>query len=162
MTNTCTSVTTAVECLTANVDNCIETVTVTEDLETVLASPGTLCLRCDFGSGASIDTTFQIDSSAVDDRVGSTVNGMLVVYDTEKVFDSRTPRNVKCSNGGSSFNAATFLWSKSNIYNLNPHLLSNICTSAILCSNTNWVSGDVLISLPTNHTYQAESTTRSM
>ena len=130
MTNNCTSVTIAVECLTiCGSHNCIETVTVTEDLESVLVPPGTLCLCCDFGSGASIDTTFQIDTSAVDAGVGSTVNGMLVVYDTEKVFDSRTPRNVKCSNGGSSFNTATFLRSKSN---MNLQLLSNICMSAII------------------------------
>ena len=94
--------------------------TVSEDFQAVFVPPGTVCFQCDFGNGPATDTTFQIDSTAVAEGsgVGSTVNGVLVIYDAEREFETKASRDVKCSSGGvggKAFSAVTVLKSKCSL-----------------------------------------------
>ena len=74
--------------------------------------PGTVCFQCDFGSGVATDSTFQIDNSPVGSGEGTTVMGVLVIFDSEQVFETSSQRTVRCESGGSARNAITFLESE--------------------------------------------------
>ena len=74
--------------------------------------PGTVCFQCDFGSGVATDSTFQINNSPVSSGEGITVMGVLVIFNSEQVFETSSARTVRCERGGSAINAITFLESE--------------------------------------------------
>ena len=92
--------------------HCAFNVTVSQNFQTVFVSPGTVCFQCDFGNGVATDSTFVIDNSPVDSSEGTTVMGVLVIFDSEQGFETSSARIVRCESGGSVRNAITFLESE--------------------------------------------------
>ena len=60
-------------------------------------SPGTVCFHCVFGGMVATDAVFEINSDDIDPNVGTVVNGTLVVFDSERVFNTITTTLVSCS-----------------------------------------------------------------
>ena len=49
--------------------------------------PGTVCIECSVGDEVANDTVFQLNGSDIDASIGRVVDGVLVVFDTESVFN---------------------------------------------------------------------------
>ena len=71
-----------------------------------------MCFQCDFGGGVAADSAFTVDNAAVDSSQGTTVMGVLVIFNTEQVLDTGSPLNLRCSSGEVSLNGLVFLRSK--------------------------------------------------
>ena len=67
-----------------------------ENLLTRHVPPGTVCIQCSVEGEVANDSTFQIDGSDIDASTGRVVDGVLVVFDTESVFDTSSATDVKC------------------------------------------------------------------
>ena len=91
-------------------ENCIETKTIT-DSTALFVPPGTVCFQCDFGGGVADDSTFQINSAPVDSSQGTTVMGVLVIYNTEDAF-SGSFLPLRCASGSNFLTALVSLRSK--------------------------------------------------
>ena len=74
--------------------------------------PGMVCIECVFNGVVANDTEFQIDNSDIDTGVE---DGVLVVLDTENVFNTSTSTNIRCSSSvlRDEHSAIVFLNSKS-------------------------------------------------
>ena len=58
--------------------------------------PGTVCFHCVFGGVVATDAVFEINSDDIDPSEGTVVNGTLVVFDSERVFNTITTTLVSC------------------------------------------------------------------
>ena len=78
--------------------------------------PGTVCIECGVGGEVAADAAFQIDGSNIDGGIGRVVDGMLVVFDTESVFNTSSATNVQCMsvNLSASHSVGMYLESKSH------------------------------------------------
>ena len=76
---------------------CFTNVTLAIDGETFFdVSPGTVCFQCIFGGVVATDAVFEINSDDIDPSEGTVVNGTLVVFDSERVFNTITTTLVSC------------------------------------------------------------------
>ena len=101
-------------------ENCVANFTLDASDVVRNVPPGTVCIACVFGGVVATDAAFQIDNSNVDQDYGNgrVVFGVLVVFNTEDVFDV-TSTDIRCSSaavGGSDHTAIVFLQSKSYIH----------------------------------------------
>ena len=86
-----------------------------EYLLTSCVPPGIVCIQGSVGSEVANDAVFQIDGSDIDASIGTVVDGVLVMFDTESVFSTSSVNYVRCMSV--NFNAdhltAIYLKSKS-------------------------------------------------
>ena len=75
-------------------DDCVANVTISMSENVVSIIPGTVCIECSVGGEVANDTVFQINGSDIDGSIGREVDGVLVVFDTESVFN--TTMAVQC------------------------------------------------------------------
>ena len=94
-------------------ENCVANFTLDASDVVHNVPPGTVCIACVFGGVVATDAAFQIDNSQ-DYGNGRVVFGVLVVFNTEDVFDV-TSTDIRCSSAavGSAHTAIVFLQSKS-------------------------------------------------
>ena len=62
-----------------------------------------MCIQCTFDGVPATDATFILANVAVDPEDGVTVNGVLVVCDSEQVFSTASNTDLSCTsvmNGG--------------------------------------------------------------
>ena len=87
-----------------------------ENLVTRYVPRGTVCIQCSVGSEVANDSIFQIDGSDIDESIGRVVDGVLVVFDTESVFNTTSATDVQCMSVGlnASHSVGMYLESKSH------------------------------------------------
>ena len=95
-------------------NDCIATLNITSDLGVLLAPPGVVCIQCTFNGVPATDATFQLDNGAVDPEDGVTVNGVLVVCDSEQVFSTSSSTDLSCTSGVLRQQSIFFLESESS------------------------------------------------
>ena len=78
-------------------NDCIATLNITSDFRIVLAPPGTVCIQCTFNGVPATDAMFGLDNGAVDPEDGVTVNGVLIVCDSELVFSTASNTDLSCT-----------------------------------------------------------------
>ena len=84
-------------------NDCIATLNVTNVFAGLLAPPGTVCIQCTFSGVPATDAMFQVNNGDVNSMVGVTVNGVLVVFESELVFSTDSNTDFSCTsamNGG--------------------------------------------------------------
>ena len=84
-------------------NDCIATLNITSAFLGLVAPPGTVCIQCTFSGVPATDAIFQLNNDNVDPEDGVTVNGVLVVCDSELVFSTTTSIDLSCTsamNGG--------------------------------------------------------------
>ena len=67
-------------------NDCVDTVSMSENLVYRYVPPGTVCIQCSVGGEVANDSIFQVDGSDIDASTGRVVDGVLVVFDTEIMF----------------------------------------------------------------------------
>ena len=80
-------------------NDCIATLDITDDFRILLAPPGVVCIQCTFDGVPATDATFQLDNANVDPEDGVTVNGVLVVCDSEQLFSTASNTDLSCTSG---------------------------------------------------------------
>ena len=97
-------------------DDCVANVTISMSEDVVPIIPGTVCIECRVGGEVANDTVFQINGSDIDTSAGRVVDGVLVVFDTESVFN--ITMHVQCMRVSLnvSYSVLMFLDGKSLIY----------------------------------------------
>ena len=90
----------------AQVDQCIANITIQSNFQAVFPPPGTVCFQCSFGNGVASDSIW---TSPMDISPRTTVSGVLVISNTETVFNPSRPTSLMCSSGGITLNALVFL-----------------------------------------------------
>ena len=104
--------------------------------------PGTVCIGCSVGGEVVADAVFQIDGSNIDDSIGREVAGVLVVFDTEHVFNTFPATDVQCI--GFNLNAAhsveMYLESKSHYMHVHRMTLplNKSLNSSFQASSNHW------------------------
>ena len=68
-------------------EDCVAHLTISMSEDVVPIIPGTVCIECSVGGEVANDTVFQINGSDIDESTGRVVDGVLVVFDTESVFN---------------------------------------------------------------------------
>ena len=77
-------------------NDCVDTVSMSENLLSRHVPPGTVCIQCSVGDEVANDSIFQIDGSDIDASTGRVVDGVLVVFDTESIFGTSSSTHVQC------------------------------------------------------------------
>ena len=97
-------------------ENCVANFSLEASDVILNVPPGTACIECVFGGVVATDAEFQIDNSDIDASEGRVEDGVLVVFDTENVFDI-TYDDIRCSSSSYSdyHSAIIVLQSKSNM-----------------------------------------------
>ena len=67
-------------------EDCIANVSLSTGATTIEIPPGTVCVECIINGELDTDAQFQIQGSNIDPSKGRTVDGVLVLFDTENVF----------------------------------------------------------------------------
>ena len=96
-----------------SLDDCVATVTLSETIARIVYVPnGPVCFECVFGSVIDTNATFQIDNTNIDNINGALiVDGILVVIDTEDVFNTLNIYTVvRCNNGSSISNQLLIIY----------------------------------------------------
>ena len=76
--------------------------------------PGTLCIECIVGGEVAADALYKIGDSKIDRSIGRVVDGVLVVYDSEGVFNSCVCVHCMSTAHSASHSALLYLDSKSH------------------------------------------------
>ena len=76
--------------------------------------PGTLCIECIVGGEVAADAVYKIGDSIIDRSIGGVVDGVLVVYDSESVFNSAIRVHCMSAAHSASYSALLYLDSKSH------------------------------------------------
>ena len=81
-------------------NDCVDTVSISENPLASCVPPGTVCIQCRVGGEVANDTVFQIDGSNINESIGRVVDGVLVVFDSESVFNASvsSATYVQCIN----------------------------------------------------------------
>ena len=77
-------------------NDCVDTVSMSENLLIRYVPPGTVCIQCSVGGEVANDSMFQIYGSDIDASTGRVVDGVLVVFNTESVFGTSSATDVQC------------------------------------------------------------------
>ena len=99
-------------------NDCVDTVSMSENLLSRYVPPGTVCIQCSVGGEVANDSIFQIDDSDIDASTGRVVDGVLVVFDTESVFSDLLSTDVQCMsvNLNASHSVRMYLEGKSQFH----------------------------------------------
>ena len=99
-------------------NDCVDTVSMSENLVIRYVPPGTVCIQCSFGGEVANDAIFQVNGSDIDASTGRIVDGVLVVFDTESVFGTFSAIDVQCMsvNLNTSHSVNMYLKSKSQFH----------------------------------------------
>ena len=90
--------------------DCNATLNLAGGVEILSTPPGTVCLQCVFDGVVATDATYSLE---VNSTTGRVVNGVLVVFDSETVFNTRTTVDIQCNSALGSHITSVFLMSKS-------------------------------------------------
>lgn len=83
---------------TFNQDECEDVYDLTETSGTLtVASTGTVCFRCLFGSSTDPETQWMLESEPISNSTGTTFNGYLAIFAAEQVFRVNSPLMLQCS-----------------------------------------------------------------
>ena len=74
---------------------------------------GTVCVECIVNGEIVDDAQFQLQGSNIDPSKGRTVDGVLVLFDTEDVFTPNVSPTLRCFNSSGSTQALVIFVSKS-------------------------------------------------
>ena len=80
---------------------------------TIQIPPGTVCVECIINGELDTDAQFQIQGSNIDPSEGRTVDGVLVLFQTEDVFVSTMHPSLRCFSSSGSTIALVIFMSKS-------------------------------------------------
>ena len=99
-------------------NDCVDTVSMSENLLSRHVRPGTVCIQCSVGGEVANDSIFLIEGSDIDASTGRVVDGVLVVFDTESVFTTSLATVVQCMsvNLNASHSVKMYLESKSQFH----------------------------------------------
>ena len=75
--------------------------------------PGTVCVECIINGELDTDAMFQLQGSNIDPSKGRTVDGVLVLFDTEDVFAPNVNPNLRCFSSSGSTQALVIFVGKS-------------------------------------------------
>ena len=94
-------------------EDCTANVSLSSASTTVEIPPGTVCVECIINGEVVDDAQFQLQGSNIDPSNGRTVDGVLVLFQTENVFATDTSCTLRCSNSSGSTQALVVFVSKS-------------------------------------------------
>ena len=94
-------------------EDCTANVSLTTGASTIDILPGTVCVECIINGVVVDDAQFQIQGSNIDPSKGRTVDGVLVLFDTENVFDTNFYPTLRCFNSSGSTQTLVIFMSKS-------------------------------------------------
>ena len=77
-------------------DDCVDNVTISMSDVILYVPPGTVCIECSVGGEVAADAVFQTDNTNIDESIGRVVDGVLVVFDTESLFNRSSATDVQC------------------------------------------------------------------
>ena len=83
---------------------------------TIEIPPGTVCVECIVNGEVVDDAQYQLQGSNIDPSKGRTVDGVLVLFETENVFVPNANPSLRCfssSDSSVSFQALVVFLSKS-------------------------------------------------
>ena len=97
-------------------DDCNDTVTLSMSDVIVSIPPGTVCIECSVGGEVAENTVFRIDGSNINPSIGRVKDGVLVVFDTENVFNISLATDVQCISviPHTSYSVSMYLESKTH------------------------------------------------
>ena len=104
-----------------------------ENLLTRFVPPGTVCIQCSVGGEVANDSIFQINGSDIDASTGRVVDGVLVVFDSESVFNTSSATDVQCMSVdlNASHSVEMYLKSKSQFHIIENH--TQLGVTPLLC-----------------------------
>ena len=94
-------------------------ISISEDSSARILIPGTLCIECIVGGEVAADAVYKIGDSKIDRSIGRVVDGVLVVYDSESVFNSAVRVHCMSVAHNASHSALLYLDCKSHYIILN-------------------------------------------
>ena len=94
-------------------EDCTANVSLSTGTGTIVIPPGTVCVECIINGEVVDDAQFQIQGSNIDPSKGRTVDGVLVVFQTENVFAPNMNPTLRCSSSSGSTQALVIFLSKS-------------------------------------------------
>ena len=94
-------------------DDCTANVSLTTGATTIEIPPGTVCVQCIINGEVVDDAQFQLQGSNIDPSKGRTVDGVLVLFQTENVFVPNASPTLRCFSSSGSTMALVIFLSKS-------------------------------------------------
>ena len=79
---------------------------------TIEIPPGTVCVECILSGYIADNAQFQLQGSNIDPSKGRTVDGVLVLFETENVFAPHVSLTLRCFNSSVSTQALVIFVSK--------------------------------------------------
>ena len=92
-------------------DDCIANVSLSE--EVIVIPPGTVCVQCIINGALDTDAQFGQQGLNIDPTKGLTVDGVLVLFQTENVFVPNINTILRCFSSSGSTQAVVVFISKS-------------------------------------------------
>ena len=83
-------------------------ISISEDIVRIQI-PGTLCMECIVGGEVAVDAVYKIGDSKIDRSIGRVVDGVLVVYDSESVFNSAVRVHCMSAAHNASYSAIMYV-----------------------------------------------------
>ena len=111
--------------------------------------PGTVCIECSVGGEIANDTEFQTDNTNIDASIGRIVDGVLVVFDTESLFDRSSATDVQCMSVSLNAHHSVLIYLESKLYYIENcssayiHLITGF-RPPVITGNTTLSKGDTL------------------
>ena len=102
-------------------EDCIDNVTISVSDVIINVPPGIVCIECSVGDEVAADATFQIDNTNINGRIGRVVDGVLVVFDTESVFNTFSTTDVQCMRVGLTVSHQVVMYLKSKLFTIQNH-----------------------------------------
>ena len=96
-------------------NDCVDTVSMSENLLRRYVPPGKVCIQCSVGGEVANDSVFQINGANINNEsIGRVVDGVVVVFDTESVFTTSSATDLQCISVdlNTSYSIPMFLKSK--------------------------------------------------
>ena len=129
-------------------DDCVANVTISMNEDVISIIPGTVCIECSVGGEVANDTVFQINGSDIDASTGRVVDGVLVVFDTESVFNITMCVQCMRVSLNVSYSVLMFLDGKSLICTVSHFHNTRTCVLVfrppVITGNTTLNEGDTL------------------
>ena len=94
-------------------EDCTANVSLSTGASTIEIPPGTVCVECIINGELDTDAQFQLQGSTIDPSEGRTVDGVLVLFQTEDVFVSTMHPSLRCFSSSGSTIALVIFVSKS-------------------------------------------------
>ena len=94
-------------------EDCTANVSLSTGASTIVIPPGTVCVECIINGELDTDAQFQLQGSNIDPSKGRTVDGVLVLFDTENVFVPNVNPTLRCFSSSGSTQALVIFISKS-------------------------------------------------